>query len=43
MKKTTGFTLILFGYMTRIGRKVFHPLVGMPVPDFNYQYDETML
>lgn len=37
MKKSSGFTLY-----DRLN-KLFHPFAWMPVPDFNYQYDETML
>jgi hypothetical protein len=43
MKKITVFTFILLKYMTLIGNIVFHPFTGMPVPDFNCQYDETMI
>jgi hypothetical protein len=42
MKKSSGFTL-LYGRFMRIGNSMLHPFAWMPVPDFNYQYDETML
>ena len=42
MKKFVGFTLN-YNRFIRIVDAVLHPFSGMPVPEFNYQYDETML
>jgi hypothetical protein len=42
MKKSSGFTLF-YKRIVQIGNSVLHPFSWMPVPDFNYQYDETML
>ncbi|HEY6503505.1 MAG TPA: hypothetical protein VIZ28_05965 [Chitinophagaceae bacterium] len=30
-------------YFTRLTNNIFHPLKGIPVPDFNNQYDSTIL
>jgi len=29
--------------ISKVVNKILHPLKGMPVPDFNNQYDSTML
>ena len=42
MKKFAGFALF-YTRVISIRDAVLHPFSGMPVPEFNYQYDETML
>lgn len=33
----------LLDSMKRIGHTLLYPLEGLPIPDFNHTYDETML
>jgi hypothetical protein len=42
MKKSPAFALLV-NCIARIGNHLLHPFAWMPVPDFNYQYDDTML
>lgn len=38
-----GWKGFLVARISKVVDKILHPLKGMPVPDFNNQYDSTML
>ena len=37
------FLLVAGYFLIKIRDSIIHPLKGIPVPNFNNQYDETML
>jgi len=43
MIKTPVIILMAGYFFQRFAETVIHPLKGMPVPNFNNQYDSTML
>lgn len=43
MKKVFAVFILIRAPLRKLAGTVFHPLKGIPVPDFNYQYDTTIL
>lgn len=43
MKQVLYIATIIRYWLAKIDDQVLHPLRDLPVPDFNNQYDETML
>ena len=41
--KIPVFLLVAGYFFIKIKDSIIHPLEGIPVPNFNNQYDETML
>jgi len=43
VNKISLFLLVAGYFFIKLKDAVIHPLKGIPVPNFNNQYDETML
>jgi hypothetical protein len=43
MKRILFITLVIQYWVAKINDQVLHPFRDLPLPDFNNQYDETML
>jgi hypothetical protein len=43
VNKIPAFLLVAGYFLIKLKESVIYPLKGIPVPNFNNQYDETML
>ncbi len=43
VKKVPVFLLVVGYFFIKLKDSIIHPLKGIPIPNFNNQYEETML
>lgn len=43
LKDQPSINLVVQFYFFKLVETLFHPLKEIPIPDFNYKYDSTML